>query len=486
MRPDDVMATLVHHCVRAPRLHPGGGARAQRARCGTACATTVSSRCGSTSPDRPAPLVLEAWASGAPDARADGRRRPARPRAARRRTTWSSPRSPSTARTSAWPSPSGVAAPTPASPRRRCRRWPRRPCTPRSALRNARLLGEIERLATRDSLTGLANRRLFDESLQREAARAAAARARRSASSCSTSTTSSRSTTRYGHQTGDAVLREVADALVANTKNFDVAARYGGDEFVVLLPGCSRRRRDAAWRSASAARSPAQVGEAPVTISAGIATMPDNAVRRRTAHGRGRRRARTTPSAPAATAWPAPGAGSRWRRRRRRSAGRRRSPAAPEPLTLRAASAASSSHRERAQLAGGAPCPRPSAGASRRTGSAAASCTRRAGRGTTPSARPRRGSGRRSTCTSATTCSPKRSSGTPTTTQSNTLGCLRSSASTSSGYTFSPAGVDARRAAPEQLAPCRRRRRWRSRRARSSARRRTPGRWPRVFSGSLK
>ena len=40
------------------------------------------------------------------------------------------------------------------------------------SLRNARLLGENERLATRDSLTGLANRRLFDESLQREVARA--------------------------------------------------------------------------------------------------------------------------------------------------------------------------------------------------------------------------------------------------------------------------------------------------------------------------
>ena len=39
------------------------------------------------------------------------------------------------------------------------------------ALRNAELLGEVERLATRDSLTGLANRRLFDESLHREAAR---------------------------------------------------------------------------------------------------------------------------------------------------------------------------------------------------------------------------------------------------------------------------------------------------------------------------
>ncbi len=80
----------------------------------------------------------------------------------------------------------------------------------------------------------------------------------------------------YGHQTGDAVLREVADALVSNTKNYDVAARYGGDEFVVLLPGCSR---DDAVRVAERVRRgiARSVGEAPVTVSAGVATVPDNA-----------------------------------------------------------------------------------------------------------------------------------------------------------------------------------------------------------------
>jgi len=143
------------------------------------------------------------------------------------------------------------------------------------ALRNARLLGENERLATRDSLTGLANRRLFDESLQREVARAERLAAPLSLLVLDVDHFKQVNDT-YGHQTGDAVLRGVADALVSNTKNFDVAARYGGDEFVVLLPGC---RRDDAMRVAERVRNgiARAVGEAPVTVSAGVASLPDNA-----------------------------------------------------------------------------------------------------------------------------------------------------------------------------------------------------------------
>jgi diguanylate cyclase (GGDEF)-like protein len=143
------------------------------------------------------------------------------------------------------------------------------------ALRNARLLSENERLATRDALTGLANRRLFDESLHREVARAQRLTAPLSIVVLDVDHFKQVNDT-YGHQTGDAVLREVADALVANTKNYDVIARYGGDEFVVLLPGC---HRDDAVRVAERVRDgiARAVGEAPVTISAGLATLPDNA-----------------------------------------------------------------------------------------------------------------------------------------------------------------------------------------------------------------
>jgi len=117
---------------------------------------------------------------------------------------------------------------------------------------------------------------LFDESLHREVARAQRLDAPLSLLVLDVDHFKQVNDT-YGHQTGDAVLREVAHALVANTKNFDVAARYGGDEFVVLLPGCSR---DDAMRVAQRVRGEIahQVGEAPVTISAGVATVPDNAV----------------------------------------------------------------------------------------------------------------------------------------------------------------------------------------------------------------
>jgi diguanylate cyclase (GGDEF)-like protein len=46
---------------------------------------------------------------------------------------------------------------------------------------------------------------------------------------------------RYGHQAGDAVLREVVQALVGEFRAFDRVARYGGDEFVVILPNADQR-----------------------------------------------------------------------------------------------------------------------------------------------------------------------------------------------------------------------------------------------------
>ncbi len=143
------------------------------------------------------------------------------------------------------------------------------------ALRNAELLREVERLATRDSLTGLANRRLFDESFEREIARAERLVVPLSLVVFDIDHFKHVNDS-YGHQTGDTVLCEVADSLATNTKALDVVARLGGDEFVVLLPGCAhddalmvaeRIRRELARRG----------GNAPITLSAGVATFPIHA-----------------------------------------------------------------------------------------------------------------------------------------------------------------------------------------------------------------
>jgi diguanylate cyclase (GGDEF)-like protein len=144
------------------------------------------------------------------------------------------------------------------------------------ALRNVRLLDEVERLATRDELTGLPNRRLFEETLTLEVGRHQRTGAPLSLVALDVDHFKQINDT-LGHPTGDAVLRAVGGALSAGTKAYDLPARYGGDEFLVLLPGCARgdapRVADRLRRVASAAVQPGLA----VTVSAGTATVPDDA-----------------------------------------------------------------------------------------------------------------------------------------------------------------------------------------------------------------
>ena len=77
-----------------------------------------------------------------------------------------------------------------------------------------------------------------------------------------------------GHLRGDVLLKEIATALAATTRVTDVAGRYGGDEFVVLLPDTdAAAARAVAERVAQAVRDAAQRFDAarPVTASVGIA-----------------------------------------------------------------------------------------------------------------------------------------------------------------------------------------------------------------------
>jgi diguanylate cyclase (GGDEF)-like protein len=107
-------------------------------------------------------------------------------------------------------------------------------------LRMKRMADDLRLAATTDSLTGVGNRRLFDDSLQREWLRA-----RRTADPLSLLLVDidhfKLFNDRYGHQQGDDCLRQVARALESACKRpADVVARYGGEEFVVLLPQTPR------------------------------------------------------------------------------------------------------------------------------------------------------------------------------------------------------------------------------------------------------
>jgi diguanylate cyclase (GGDEF)-like protein len=94
---------------------------------------------------------------------------------------------------------------------------------------------KLERLSTLDTLTGLANRRRFDEALQVEWRRAARDAGSLSLIFCDIDFFKGFNDS-YGHQAGDECLHQVARALaeVVN-RPADLAARYGGEEFVVLL-----------------------------------------------------------------------------------------------------------------------------------------------------------------------------------------------------------------------------------------------------------
>ena len=104
------------------------------------------------------------------------------------------------------------------------------------ALENARLHGMVERQALIDGLTGLANRRAASDALHAEAARAE--RLETPLSLVLADLDGFKDVNdMYGHAVGDDVLRVFAEVLRETLRESDVAGRWGGEEFLLLLPG---------------------------------------------------------------------------------------------------------------------------------------------------------------------------------------------------------------------------------------------------------
>jgi diguanylate cyclase (GGDEF)-like protein len=138
------------------------------------------------------------------------------------------------------------------------------------AISNAVLFGELQESAARDKLTGLYNRRLFEEQFE-----AAVARCLRSQEALTLLVVDLDGLKRIndlgGHVSGDLALRTLADALRASIRAADVPCRLGGDEFAVILPGSTPE--DAVKVAERAQDSLAEIGRGQYSFSGGIARV---------------------------------------------------------------------------------------------------------------------------------------------------------------------------------------------------------------------
>lgn len=149
------------------------------------------------------------------------------------------------------------------------------------ALFNLELQATLRNQSVRDPLTGLFNRRYMEESLSRELSRAERQK-HQVAMIMFDGDHFKRFNDTFGHDAGDLVLKEIAQVLQSKSRKMDIACRYGGEEFLLILPNCPMdiaelraEQLRTAVRELALTHDGQRLGQ--ITLSLGVSCYPDHA-----------------------------------------------------------------------------------------------------------------------------------------------------------------------------------------------------------------